>query len=165
MGKIFPDFFLSQERIVRIIYSTQNINPKNNSLKSNFFNFVNNPETGKNELSCSRFEFESIESYRALGKHHEDPNYKRNYYGLACTVVSYVEKLEGYKFRFTPILNKNPKNYFHCDIYNGYSDFSQTGVANSADKNYRIELLKSKWNPYQDNGISFTKELIQPPLK
>jgi len=155
---------LSQERIVRIIYSTQHINPKNNSLKNNFFHFVFNPNTGKNELSCSKFEFESIESYRVLGKYYEDSAYKRNYYGLACTSVLHVQNLVDYKFRYTPILNKDPKNYFHCDIYDEYIDPSQTGVANSADRNYKIELLKSKWRAYQDNGI-FNKELIQPPLE
>ncbi len=164
LGRIFPHFFLNHERIVRIIYSTQNINPKNNSLKSNFFRFIQNSKTGRNELSCSRFEFESLERYRALGIHFQDPFYKRNYYGLACTLVAYIKEIDGFRLWFTPIINQEPHNYFHCDICE-VSAMAQTGVANPADSNYRIELLKERWLAHPDIGISFTKTTIVPPKR
>ncbi len=80
----FPNIFIKSERIIRHIYTTKNINPNNNTLKSNFVQFRFNPETGKNELSCNRFEFDTIENCRLLGIHNEDLQYNRIYYGLGC---------------------------------------------------------------------------------
>src|SRR5882757_8815005 len=102
LGIVFPNFFFHKERIVRIIYSEQNINPRTNELKANFFSFRHNPRTDKHELSVNRFEIDNVENLRILGKHLEDPNYKRNYYGLACTSVSNLSFYSKYKLRFTP---------------------------------------------------------------
>lgn len=159
--KIFLPDFSKEERIVRVIYSEYNINPKNNSLKSNFFRFDENEKTKKFELSCIRFEFENLEFCRIFGVNNQNPQYKRNYYGLACTnAEAIIHNLNGYDLKFTPILDSLPKNYFHCDIYDNIKVSSQIGVANNAEINARTDELKKKWKVYHDDQFALKKEHI-----
>lgn len=159
--KVFLTTFLDNERIVRIIYSEQNINPRNKTLKNNFFKFDLNSETNKLELSCLRFELESISFCRKFGKATENPLYKRNYYGLGCTLPRFVNELDQYEFKFSPILNSDPKNYFHCDIYDNFGYNIEIGEAKSAEINYRIEKLKEKWKVNEDkDGVLKDEDVI-----
>ena len=58
-----------------------------------------------------------MKCFRKSGKNYEDPKYKRAYYGLGCTQVSYIKKFNGeYILAFTPILKKKPFNFFLCDV-------------------------------------------------
>ena len=161
--KKFPNFFFRKERIVRAIYSEKNINQKNNTLKANFVQFRYNPKTGKNELSSNRFELETIENCRLLGRLNEDPQYDRNYYGLACIGVSSIKEFQEYTLKFTPVLDSEPKNYSHCDIYDDSIPLIQVGQALPPTVSYQKEQFKKRWHPYRDNGdLSFVKKQIQP---
>ncbi len=160
----FRSYFFKNERIVRVIYSEQSINPRKNKLKSNFFHFKLEA-SGKYELSCSRFDAQPIECARKIGKHYADPIFKREYYGLGCTQVSYIQKFNGkYTLAFTPHLRKRPFNFFHCDIYDEAGHSSQLGIALSAEENYRKDLFKTIWEPYDDRNDKLEKKNVKPPV-
>jgi hypothetical protein len=123
------------------------------------------------ELSCSRFELETLENCRRLGKLSEDPKHKRNYYGLGCIsvqqITSFSPNIEGFipfELAFTPITEELSKNYFHCDIYDSYGHPIE-GVANPAQVNYIKELFKERWNPFIDIENLLIKRYIQPKLE
>lgn len=77
LGKIKPTLFHKKERIVRHIYSPYSFNDKTNQLRPNFLQFVFQDESQKNELSSTRFEVETLNHCRIVGKHHSDPSKKR----------------------------------------------------------------------------------------
>lgn len=161
--KSCSDIFFNDERIVRLIYSKQNINPKENKLKANFIRFRYNSETRKNELSCNRFELENIDYCRFLGNHFQDPAQERAYYGIGCTKVSYIKSFDVLTLKYTPSLKNKPLNYSHSDVYHEMENADQQGVANSAQLNVLKDEFIRLWQPYQDNG-GLTKENIQPPV-
>src|SRR6266700_7075308 len=163
LGMIFPNLFFPKERIVRIIYSEQNINPRTKELKANFFTFRHNPDTNKHELSVNSFEIEQIEYLRILGNHFQEPVYKRNYYGLACTSISVLSSSPKYKILFTPKLTNKPKNYSHCDIYDLLLYIPQPGVAKPPEVNLQLDTFKKTWLPYKDEGDLFVETIIQAP--
>lgn len=159
-----PNTFFEKERIVRFVYSDKNINPRTNKLKSNFVQFRLNPGTEKMELSCSRFELEDLNYCRVLGRHNEDQANNRVYYGMGCTEVSCIRELHKYSITFTPFLSTNPKNYFHCDIYDEHGPPNQIGVANQANVNFRRDEFKGIWEFYKDDQI-LSKDTIRPLCK
>lgn len=156
----FPIIY-GTERIIRHIYSTKNINPNNNSLKANFVQFRWNPETNRYELSCNRFEFETIEHCRLLGKQNEDLEHNREYYGMGCILASTIQGEENYELVFTPILDRTPPNYTHCDICDNSLGALPLGDALPANVNFQRELFKKKWKPYK-NKIDLKKKEVQP---
>jgi hypothetical protein len=116
------------------------------------------------ELSCSRFELENLAHCRTLGKHYQDTKNDRAYYGIGCTQASHIRQLNDYSIAFTPILKSNPKNYFHCDVYDNGGAINQNGIANSSQVNYRRDLFKDIWVAYKDDLI-VTKQSIKPSVK
>ena len=156
-----PNTFFENERIIRFVYSEKNINPRTNKLKSNFVQFRLNSETRKMELSCSRFELEDLDYCRVLGRQNEDPTNDRVYYGMGCTEVSYIKGLNNYSIAFTPLTSTNPKNYFHCDIFDEQIVPNQIGVANPAVVNFRRDEFKGIWEFYKDD-IILSKDTVQP---
>jgi hypothetical protein len=112
-------------------------------------------------LSCRRFEFDTISEARDFGKKTENPKYKRNFYGYGCTKVSYIEIQKDYSLYFTPIYSDDPKNIFHCDIYDNNPISTKAGVAN-ARITFKKELFKKIWRPNKDSE-NISKEDIQPP--
>jgi len=160
LAKIFLTSFHDDERIVRIIYSENNINPRNKTLKNNFFSFRFNSDTNKNELSCLRFELETIDFCRKFGKTNENPAFNRNYYGLGCTSPKLVKQLPDYVFKFSPSLDTIPPNFFHCDIYDEYSYEPEIGQAKSAQTNFRIDALKARWKVNTDSEFQLTKSEV-----
>lgn len=67
LAKKMPKKFFPQERIVRHVYSEENYNTKTKQLKSNFLGFALNVKSEKYELSCNRFEMESINHCHTIG--------------------------------------------------------------------------------------------------
>jgi hypothetical protein len=163
----FPRLFFNKERIIRTIYSKRNVNPNTNTPKANFFQFRYNSETDKMELSCTRFELDSLEYCRFLGRHYEDSAYDRTYYGFGCTTVALIKQLATYDLIFTPKLNIVPKNYFHSDVYDGSYAPGQTqmGVANLASVNYQKDIFAQIWKPFRDSEIISSKTIQGPTLQ
>ncbi len=116
------------------------------------------------ELSCSRFELENLDYCRSLGRRNEDPTNDRVYYGMGCTEVSYIKALSNYSIAFTPLTSTNPKNYFHCDIFDEQMVPNQIGVANPAAVNFRRDEFKGIWESYRDDMI-LLKDTVQPLSK
>jgi hypothetical protein len=158
--KIFIPLFFDEERIVRVIYSEYNVNPRTKSLKTNFFRFSYNETTLKNELSCIRFELDDLRFIRLFGEVTQDPNYDRNYYGLACTKPIKINQLEEYKLKFTPDINRELKNYFHTDLYDNFTYIEEIGIAAPAEVRYRADILKKIWNVNPDVNESLTHETV-----
>ncbi len=154
------NIFLEDERIVRFIYSIVNINPNTNKLRKNFVQFLTNKETGKNELSCIRFEFETIENCRFLAKHFSNPPYNRNYYGLACVSVRGINEHENYELKHTPITTP-PESLYHCDVYDNSISLIEKGAALPPEVNLERDIFLNRWKSFEDKGDSFSKELIQ----
>lgn len=163
MAKKYPSKFCFTERIVRHIYSPQNINPKERTIKANFLQFRYNERTKKNELSCNRFEIDSIRILRDLGHTFERPQNKAEYFGFGCTSVQWIRKFNNYRIWFTPILTETPKNYSHCDIYDEGNPPIIKGEPLPAKMSYEREVFLKAWRPYVDIPQLITKELIQPP--
>ena len=159
LGKIFPSFFCKKERIVRIIYSTQNINPKTKKLKANFVKFRWGSKSLKYELSCNRFEIDSLENCRSRGLENAnpDPKYKRNFYGYGCTSVAIIKGDNGYFLNYTPI---NPNNLSHCDIYDEELQNIVDGEAGQAITNYRREQFVQNWHAYEDSNLLVKADII-----
>lgn len=158
-----PDIIADEERIVRFIYSEKNINPRNNSLRLNFVQFRANENTGKNELSCTRFDFDTIENCRLLGKYYSDPAHDRQYFGLACIKAASIRKHKNYELHYAPQLETHPKHIFHCDIYDNSIPLIQDGVALPPEATSEREIFKKRWVSYKDTGgEEFIKEKIQP---
>lgn len=151
--------FTNTERIVRNIYSPKNINPNSNTLKANFVGFAFNPDTQKHELSCNRFEIDSVEDCKIRGEifAQKDP-----YYGIACISVRLIQSFQGLEIRFTPKLHTDPPNPTHCDIYDTTIPHpTQIGEANTAEINYRRTEFLNLWKPYK-YVEALTKEAILP---
>lgn len=157
--KLFPGLFFKSERIIRIIYSDNDINPNTNNLRGSFFSFRVNPQTRKKELSTNRFEANTILQIRELGHYYTD-GHKRNYYGVACTTVKRLASFKEYKIKFTPSLKIKPNNYTHTDIYDMNNYESQQNVANPADVNLRRDELKKIWKVCPDVGDKYTRDSI-----
>lgn len=100
LARKFSTSFYSEERIVREIYDFH-YNRKEKTLKSNFAAFRNNRDTGKKEISCLRFELESLENCRALGESHA-ANANTKFIGYACTKVADINLWQEYSLKFTP---------------------------------------------------------------
>jgi hypothetical protein len=118
-----------------------------------------NRATEKNELSCVRFEFDSIENCRQIGKVNGDDG-SRKYYGLGCTNVSSILGFPSHSIAFTPKPNDTPPNIFHTDVYES-ALIAEDGKANTAASNLKREAFKEVWVPYQDS-IDLTKDKVQP---
>ena len=98
-----------------------------------------------------------------IGLAKQDIKKGRNYYGIGCTNVELINTLPFFQLIFTPKGNANPKEYFHCDIYDTFQ-YDNIGEANPPEVNLRRELLKNLFKPYQDdNSNNFSKEIILPP--
>jgi hypothetical protein len=152
--------FSNNERIVRIIYNPNTINPSNHNLKANFVSFRYNPKTGKHELSCNRIEIDTLDNLRLLGTIFHPPG--GAYYGLACIKASAVCSVEGLELAYTPILDKNPKNPSHCDIYdNTISHPDLIGEAQDAEIRHKRLVFVKLWKAYKDDG-TLTEDIITP---
>ncbi len=84
----------------------------------------------------------------------------RNYYGLAATNVQQILSLDDYQLNFTPFLDFNPKNYFHCDVYDNSNLQPKPGVAASAEMNLRTEEFKKIWIAFHDKEMKLQKSDI-----
>lgn len=157
-----PESFSDDERIVRHIYSPENINVKSNTLKVNFLKFRFNDETDKNELSCNRFDFDSIDHLRALGETYAKQR-SGKYYGLACTKVVYINSEHGYTLKFTPFIDGEINNHSHCDIYDEGNPPFRKGEPLPASVSLQIEGFLKKWNAHLDSDNSLTQDSISAP--
>lgn len=165
LGKLFPSFFLSQERIIRLIYSEFNINPRNKKLRRSFVQFRPNTKTEKVELSCVRFEFEEIENCKIIGKSSEDPKFKRNFYGLGCTSVFLIKTFKEHKLAFTPVLgNDKLQNPFHTDVIN--TDLIPVkGIAATAEENFYKDNFIKIWKVYEESELTSHESVISGTLE
>lgn len=150
IGRIFPNLFFKKERIIRIIYSPRNINPNTKNLKANFIQFRLGKSSEKHELSCNRFEIDTLINCRRRGKENSDSTFKRNFYGYGCTSVALIRLDDNYSLKYTPNF---PDNHSHCDIYHDVVNDLQSGEANPAEINYQKEIFLKKWKAYEDSVI------------
>lgn len=97
-----------------------------------------------------------------LGKLRSQPEYKRNYYGIACTTIEKIKSLN-YSAAFTPIINESPKNYTHTDLYDFFDYQIQVGVANNAEVNLIRHSFKQIWSPHKDEGSDYVHHKISAP--
>jgi hypothetical protein len=133
-----PSRFYGKERIVRIIYSENNINPRNKNLKSNFFKH-------REGLSCMRLEFTDYNFCKNWAKKYEDIAKNRKYFGIACTCPNYIYLHNNHWYiTYTPILEKSRKNLFHSDIINRMYSLEDYTSA-EAEFNLLIEDIKRGW--------------------
>jgi hypothetical protein len=146
LAKKFSTSFYSEERIVREIYDSH-YNKKDKTLKSNFAAF--RTIDGRKELSCLRFELESVENCRALGQAHAT-NAKTSFVGYACTKVSYIKLWDEYSLKFTPNLRDEPQSLFHVDIYDNSTNLIIPGEANPSHVNLQREVFKEVWKIHLD---------------
>jgi hypothetical protein len=149
--------FSPSERIVRFIYSDHNLNSKTTpkTLKSNFVAFSQNTESGKYELSCFRFELDSMKGCTTIGRSYENPEENRSYFGIACIDVAAILNWETHSLAFTP-KSDNPN---HVDIYDEIPMIE--GRADNAAINYKREMFRRVWKIYDDAG-DFDKSDVQP---
>jgi hypothetical protein len=157
-----PNFFFSKERIIRFVYSEQNINPRKGTLKSNFVGFQLNPENGRFELSCIRFEFDKLIRFRILGRAYENPQQKRAYYGIGCTSVELIRQDAVLTLAFTPKFDQSPPIPYHVDIYDNTPPMAD-GRANTAEMNLRRDTFKEAWRVYEDSD-NLIKDRMAPPI-
>ena len=151
----FPGLFYDHERIIRIIYSTYNINPNTKKLKANFAKFIFQEQSQKYELSCNRFEIDSLKNCRKRAN--PDPRYKRSFYGYGCTSVKLVNSENGYSIKYTPAF---PKNISHCDIYDDELPYIVLGEASDAQKNLRREQFVQNWLAYEDSDVLKKSDIV-----
>ena len=162
LGQKKPKLFFKKERIIRHVYSPHNINIKTRKLKSNFLQFVYNPATQKNELSCNRFELETLYHSRRVGKQHAIPP-KREYFGFACTNVLIIKQNDNYSLFYSPVLKNRIWNYTHSDIYDNGRPPIPKGEALSAEMQLEREKFLKNWSAYFDNEPLIKKNYVNPP--
>ena len=99
------------------------------------FSFQFNESTLKYELSCSRFEFETLDFIRDFAK--RKGSNERKYHGFVCTNIGRIKVNKEYAIVFTPKLHESPKNYFHTDIhdliFDGNAQLVKTILFSKAD--------------------------------
>jgi hypothetical protein len=152
-----PSCFSQYERIVRVSFSPLHFN-KRKELRTSFLRFTFNPESGLTEMSCCRFEFESIRRIRQFGKNIEPKS--NSYVGLGCTTVQKVKALKFYDFVFTPIMDGIPRNFFHCDIFLQSAEAVEEGKASTAISNFQKDELIKHWKFYNDENTSLKKNEV-----
>jgi hypothetical protein len=151
IGRMFPKSFWKEERIVHIAFPIH-FNKKK-ELRSSFLNFQYIRELGLVEMSCCRFEMETIERVRIFADNIPTTN---SYCGLGCTTVLQVRASNEFDLIFTPIINGIPKNYFHCDIYFMNPEPIE-GKALPPGMNLKKEEFLKYWKIYNDENRSLTK--------
>lgn len=146
-----PKSFFPTEKIVRVILSEHNINPRTKNLKPNFFK-------NRQGLSCIRLDFTNPNFCKKWGKHISDDK-DRKYYGFACTYSKYINIYDKFwHLKYTPILDKKTKNPFHSDIFNKMYELENFESA-AAEFNLLIEEIKEKWVINVDNFVNDEKWL------
>lgn len=150
---------MDEERIIRIIYSEKHINLNKKSLKPNFFRFDFNDVNDRAEMSCMRFEFETLEFCKNFGLKTANPDYDRSYYGFACISVARIRSLRNFGIVFTPNVLSEPKNYFHCDIYDKSAHKTRVGIAIPAALRFQREELMKLWKVYEHTP-SLSKDAV-----
>jgi len=162
LGTKYPGKFFHDERIVRHIYSPHNFNPNTRKLKANFLKFVLNHETNEYELSCNRFELETLRHCRAIGKINARPP-KHQYYGFACSNVRIITSYPNYSMFYSPLRNKGLYNYSHSDVYDRGSSVMTEGEARTAKINLERELFLKAWETYIDLEHLIQKMFVSAP--
>jgi hypothetical protein len=162
LGNKHPEIFFRNERIVRHIYSPHNFNSNTRKLKANFLQFAFNSETNEYELSCNRFEVESLRHCRAIGKINARPP-KHEYYGFACSSVKLITSYANYSLFYSPLQNKGLFNYSHSDVYGRGSSLIAEGEARTAKINLEREIFLKAWSTYIDAENLIQKMFITPP--
>lgn len=161
LAKRFSTLFHREERIVREIYASQ-YNKQEKVLKANFAAFRPIEATGRKELSCVRFELETIQDCRARGQAHSKNN-KTAFVGYACTKVAHINLWQEYSLKFTPNMIEIPPNLFHVDVYDNSPTTIEKGEANTSAANYQREIFKEIWKIHIDRP-DIAHEEIQPIL-
>lgn len=163
LGKKQRFLFLTDERIVRHIYTPQNFNPATKKLRANLLQFRYNNKTGKNELSCNRIEIESLSHCREVGKFNARPNQKADYYGLACSSVRLIQHNSNFVLCYSPVKHGELDNYSHCDIWDEGNPPIVKGQALSASMNLEREEFLKKWKTHFDIETLLSKDMLDAP--
>lgn len=153
--------FSSSERIVRHIYSPENIDKKN-QLRSNFVRFRFNPYTQKQELSCNRLEIDTVDNLVYLGKNLEERLLNDKFYGFGCITVERIESNENFDIAYTPLCECHPPNLSHCDIYdnNIYDNEIDSETRLAKITNLRARFVK-QWRLFEYKS-DLIAETLQP---
>ncbi len=150
--KKMPEKFLKNERIVRHVYTEDHYNTKTKKLKTNFVGFAHNPTSNKYELSCNRFEMETIHHCHTIGK--INTTQKRVYFGFAIISVSAITDIQNYSLFYSPLINKGHLNYSHSDIYDNNLPGvpkHELGEALSAKMLLERDVFVKKWKVYSES--------------
>ncbi len=167
IGTRFPHSFFREERIIRHVFSPQNINLNKNILKPNFLNFAFQKRSGKYELSCNRLEIETIDHCLEVGHYIASTKKKDKLYGIACTNVESILNKKRFKIAFTPFRNEHINNYSHCDIYDlGNPPLAsvQIGEPEETEVVIQKQIFLKQWQLSILRDV-IKHEDIQPPKK
>lgn len=116
-----------------------------------------------------RLDFTDADFCKAWGKHFEpDNNPDRKYFGLACTYPKYVYLYDQFwSLEYTPLLDEEPKNPFHSDIFNSIYELEDNTAA-AAEFNLLIDDIKTKWVVNEDENVEeeewLNGDIVAPAL-
>ncbi|MCH8318606.1 MAG: hypothetical protein IIA88_08935 [Bacteroidetes bacterium] len=85
-----PKIVYDDEKLVRVIFSPMNVNPKTQHIYANLFKSPPN----KDEVSVLRLFYTNADFCKTHGKRIQIPNKKRNFYGFAVIDTQQVRSVE-----------------------------------------------------------------------
>ncbi len=103
--------FAKDEKIARSIFSPINISKKGDKLKPNAFK----TPAGIDEVSVNRLSFSSPDFCKKISKTIENPEYDRNYFGIAMLYKKEIDNCD-----CSVVYSPQHGNNFHADIKIGY---------------------------------------------
>lgn len=128
-----PKFVSDEEKLIRVILSPMNVNPNTQNIKANIFKSPPN----KDEVSVLRLFYTDADFCKTHGKRIQNPNEKRNYYGLAVINTKEVRSVKA-----DVISSPDPINNLemHADIKVGYISIPHKTLL--PEINYKIDKMK-----------------------
>lgn len=138
-----PEKVDDSEKICRSIFSPVNVN-KNNQLKTNAFR----SRKDEDEVSVNRLNYTTSNFCKSLSKKIEQPESKRNYFGLAILNTPEIKNADADVIS-SPI--KKPKesiNPFHADLTLGY--IVKKGEEIPAEISYKVKAITKAARFYKD---------------
>ena len=138
-----PKEISDNERIVRSIFSPIYLN-KSKKLRPSAFK----SPAEKDEVSVNRLEFTNADFCKRISKEIENPEVKKNYFGLAVLHAKEIRDVDA-EVVYSPILEPKSKiNRFHSDIKIGI--VRRKGEQLPAEFQLKVSKLSSLARLYED---------------
>ncbi|UBZ15335.1 hypothetical protein LDL77_06380 [Flagellimonas marinaquae] len=140
-----PKEISNDERIVRSIFSPIYLN-KSNKLRASAFK----SPAELDEVSVNRLEFTDADFCKRISKQIENPEFKKNYFGLAVLLAREIRSVDS-DVVYSPISEPEDKiNPYHSDIKIGV--VRKKGEQLPAEYQLKVNKLTSLARLYEDSS-------------